>query len=89
MNSRYTNLFRVFFLFVDLCALNIVQLLIFINYPAAAPFSRTQKPLARQLSKIDPTHHYHLFSYKILYYQDLQNNKLVRENNLSFSFVLV
>ena len=36
MNSRYTNLFRIFFLFMDLCALNIVQLLIFINYPSMA-----------------------------------------------------
>ena len=36
MNSRYTNLFWIFFSFMDLCALNIVQLLIFILYPVLA-----------------------------------------------------
>ncbi len=39
-----------------------IVLLIFINYPSMAPFSRTQKPLALQLLKIDPTHRYQLFS---------------------------
>lgn len=36
MLSRYTNLFRIIFSFMDLCALNSVQLLIFIIYPTLA-----------------------------------------------------
>src|SRR5689334_8810919 len=36
MIRRYTNLFRIFFSFMDLFALNMVHLLIFITYPSLA-----------------------------------------------------
>ena len=36
MIRRNTNLFRIIFSFMDLCALNVVQLLIFIIYPSLA-----------------------------------------------------